>query len=142
MTAQRLSHIAMTVSREQFNSTYLDELNRFYSATLGWQVNQALSRQNERLFISMPEQGQYLNVRASDKPMATSGYEHLGVYVDEALDVYRMHEKVCSERGDDFDIELDDKVRTAYGGQLTTFRFRYLMPLAIEIQHIAPSVAN
>jgi len=130
-----LSHIAMTVSRESYTSEYLDELSRFYKATLGWRVDDNLSIPNERLFIAISKD-QYLNVRAADEPMATSGYEHLGIYLDSSDDVHAMHAKVIEEARSERNLEIDKLVQVLYDGILTTFRFRYLMPLAIEVQFL------
>lgn len=130
-----LSHIAMTVARESYTAEYLSELTRFYGETLGWRVDDNLSKPNERLFIAISRQ-QYLNVRAADEPMVTSGYEHLGIYLDTPEDVHTMHAKVSIEAKADHHLEIDKRVQVLYGGLLTTFRFRYLMPLAIEVQHL------
>ena len=135
MTTQLLSHVAMTIPRAEFTDSYLDELGQFYETVLGWTVNQKLSIRGERTLLDIPGHGQYLNVRAADEPMGTTGYEHMGVYVDTVLDVQTMFQKV-QEHADPLKLELDDGVRTLYDGHLTTFRFRYLIPLAIEIQHI------
>ncbi len=136
MTTQLLSHVAMTIPRADFTDSYLEELGQFYETVLGWTVNQKLSIQGERTLLDIPGHGQYLNVRASDEPMGTTGYEHMGVYVDTVEDVRAMFEKV-GQHADPAKLELDDEVRVLYSGHLTTFRFRYLMPLAIEIQHIS-----
>ncbi len=133
MTDHLLSHVAMTVPRSTFTPDFVEKMAQFYESVLGWKVSSALSIENERFLINIPGSSQYLNVRASDEPMATSGYEHMGVYVKTEEEVYELHQKI---REMDADVLLDEKVRTGYDGVLTTFRFQYLMPLAIEIQHI------
>ena len=130
-----LSHIAMTVARESYTEEYLSELTRFYQKTLGWRVDDNLSRPNERLFITIGNE-QYLNVRSADEPMVTSGYEHLGIYLDTPEAVHDLHARVIAEAQPDNDLEIDKVVRVLYSGALTTFRFRYLMPLAIEVQYL------
>lgn len=136
MTDQLLSHVAMTVPRSIFTPDYVEQLATFYESILGWQVSSTLSIDDERFVIFIPGNGQYLNVRASDQPMATSGYEHLGIYVKTEKEVRNLFERVKAESASREEVELDEEMKVAYDGKLTVFRFRYLMPLAIEIQHI------
>jgi hypothetical protein len=132
-----LSHIAMSVERSTFTDDYISDLE-FYCDLLGWKVNENLSIKNERLLMSLPDHGQYLNVRALDEPMVSSSYEHMGIYVATSEEVHSLHSKVQLHGEKDNRVQLDERgVQNLYGGVLTTFRFKYLLPLAIEIQHLA-----
>ena len=134
--AGMLSHVAMSVARSTFTDDYISDLE-FYCELLGWRFDEKLSIKNERLLISLPGHGQYLNVRSMDQPMATSTYEHMGVYVATPEEVHSLHSKVRAHGEKDPRVKIDDRgVQILYGGVLTTFRFKYLLPLAIEIQHI------
>lgn len=87
---------------------------------IGWRIDETLSIENERLLIALPTQGQYLNVRALDDAMVPTSYG-----------------KVQAEMPSDSRVQLDARgVQSLYGGRLTTFRLRFLLPLAIEVQHI------
>jgi len=136
MDTQYLSHVAMSVPRARYTPAWLAELARFYREVLGWTVDDTLSIEGERLLMWIPGSNQYLNVRAADVPMQTTGYEHLGIYVDTVDRVFECFAAVRQHASDSAELELDESVQTLYGGSLTTFRFRYLMPLAIEIQHV------
>ena len=132
-----LSHVAMSVGRSQFTRTFVADLE-LYETLFGWQVDRNLSIDNERLLISLPGHGQYLNVRAADSAMLTTSYEHIGIYVESAEAVRDAFERVRAHRQKDDRVELDERgVQVLYGGVLTTFRFRYLLPLAVEVQHLA-----
>lgn len=134
-----LSHVAMSVDRSTFTDSYIADLG-FYEELLGWKVDPNLSIANERLLMSLPGHGQYINVRASDEPMTTTDYEHLGVYVETPEDVHTLFEKVQLRKSQDGRVDIDDRgVQVLYGGALTTFRFKYLLPLSIEIQYIKES---
>ena len=135
--AQSLSHVAMTVPRALFTEAYLDRLRAFYGELLGWHELPALSIPGERLFIQLPRSDQYLNVRASDRPMGVSGYEHIGVLMDTQAEVRDLHAGIRARADALDDLECDPDVREAYGGNVLTFRFRYLMPLSIEVQYLS-----
>ena len=131
-----LSHVAMSVHRSQFTAEYISDLG-FYCDLLGWKIDENLSIANERLLIALPAHGQYLNVRALDKPMVASSYEHMGIYVATREEVTSLYNRVQLHGEQDARVELDERgVQTLYGGSVTQFRFKYLLPLAIEIQHI------
>jgi len=132
-----LSHIALSVERRQFTSTFCDRVVAFYGEVFGWILNPQLSIENERLFIDLPGTNQYLNLRARDEALTPTPYDHFGVYVSSPEEVRKLHAKVSRFAGTD-GIEIDDSVQVLYAGRLHTFRFRYLLPLAIEVQHITP----
>lgn len=131
-----MSHVAMSIDRSMFTEAYVSDL-QFFNVLFGWQIDKNLSISNERILISLPGHGQYLNVRALDEPMVTTPYEHLGIYVESADEVRALFDKVQAHRQQDSRVEIDERgVQVLYGGVLTTFRFKYLLPLAIEVQHI------
>lgn len=131
----RLSHIAVTVPRDLFEPPARRELLHFYSNVFGWSENPALARPGERIFMRAPSDAQYLTIRASDEPMQTSGYEHVGVALDTPVQVNEAHQRADLEAGRDERVDLGP-VRVLYDGHLHTFRVRYLLPLTIEVQCI------
>jgi hypothetical protein len=125
----------MTIPRDYFAAAKRAELLSFYDEVFGWVENEGMSIEGERIFLRAPTDRQYLTIRASDAPMRTSGYEHLGVRVESLKHLQRLHRRAreCAER--DPRVLISD-VRVLYGGRLHTFRLRYLLPLTIEIQYL------
>ena len=130
---QRFSHVAVTVPREYFEPALRADLLGFYEAVFGWTENPGLAIPGERIFLRAPSDRQYLTVRASDEPMQTSGYEHLGVAVDTPKQVDELHARARAHADRDQRVELGEVV-VAYSGALHSFRVRYLLPLTIEVQ--------
>ena len=130
---QDLTHVAVTVPRALLVGNQRDELLEFYSKVFGWTENPNLAIPAERIFLRAPSDSQYLTIRGSDEPMATPGYEHLGVSVYSEASVRELHDRAAElvARFDDAELE---PVKTAYGGQLVTFRVRFRLPLSIEVQ--------
>ena len=132
---QRFSHVAVTVPRDYFNATQRADLLSFYDEVFGWVENKALSIEGERIFLRAPTNRQYLTIRASDAPMRTSGYEHLGIWVESAEELRRIYERAREYGRRDSRVELSD-METLYSERLQTFRVRYQLPLTLEIQHL------
>ena len=88
---------------------------------------------DERILLRAPTDRQYVTIRASDTPMRTSGYEHLGVAVATPEDVRQLHERAHTRAKQDSRVELGE-VEVSYGGRLHSFRVRYLLPVTIEVQ--------
>lgn len=138
MINQLLSHVAMTVPRAEFTDDYVEQLTSFYLAVLNWKVVRRFTIEGERTTLSVPGNNQYINIRASDEAMTTSGYEHIGVYVEDKQSVTDIYNRVLENAKEPTRLEIDN-VKTLYDGTLTTFKFRYLLPLSIELQHLSSS---
>jgi hypothetical protein len=130
---QRFTHIAVTVPRACLEAPLRDELLSFYADVFGWSENVGLGISGERIFLRAPTDEQYITVRASDTPMRTSGYEHLGVEVPTPVELRELHGRAAARAGRDPRVELGE-ISVKYGGHLRTFRVRYLLPVTIEVQ--------
>ena len=135
---QRFSHVAMTLPKALLEEDAKNRWLAFYQKVFGWSENPHFAIPGERVFIRAPVDGQYLNVRASDTPMLTSGYEHLGLWVDSEEELRRLHEAASAFAEADESVMLGD-VEVLYDGRLTTFRVQYVLPLTIEVQ-FAPAM--
>jgi hypothetical protein len=122
-----LSHVAMSVPAGTLTGDYRRELLEFYGGLFGWREMESL-RRPDRLTISVGAHT-YVNVRERADPMVCSGYEHFGIVVastEEAARLWRLLD------ADQRDVNLEPLASDDRG--LTTFRFRYLLPLAVEVQ--------
>ena len=101
---------------------------RFYSGAFGWREIEALSLP-DRLSISAG-QHTYVNVKERDDVMQTTGYEHFGMVVESSAAADQLWKQLEAEP---VDLELSE-LRTDPNG-FRSFRFRYLLPLAVEVQY-------
>lgn len=131
--AQRFTHVAVTVPRTVLDPPLRDELLGFYGDVFGWFENPGLAISGERIFLRAPTDAQYITVRASESPMRTSGYEHLGVAVPTPEQLRELHHRAAAWARRDPRVELGE-VDVAYGGRLHSFRVSYLLPVTIEVQ--------
>jgi catechol 2,3-dioxygenase-like lactoylglutathione lyase family enzyme len=140
-SAPRLSHVAVTVPRSAFQDAPRAELLAFYREVFGFRENAELSRDGERIFLRAPHNGQYITIRASDKPMETSGYEHVGFVVENRDELMAIHTRARAAADRDPRVEVSPP-KESYGGTLLGFRTRYLLPLSIEVHAFSSSSAR
>jgi hypothetical protein len=124
--ATGLSHVAMSVAEGTLTDEFRADLLEFYGDLLGWREMESL-RRPDRLSISVGART-YLNIRERSDAMVCFGYEHFGIVVASAGEAERLWQRLDA---DERELHLEPLSR---GDGLTTFRFRYLLPLAVEIQ--------
>jgi len=126
--SQGLNHVAMSVPRGTLSDEYVANVCDFYGEHLGWQVIDAY-RQEDRLTLAVGGRT-YVNIRERDDVMVCHGYEHFGITMASQDDIEQLwHNLREDDRAEDVG-ELDE---TADGFRV--FRFRYLLPLTVEVQY-------
>ena len=123
-----LSHVAMSVPEGTLTDDYRAKLLAFYGRTLGWREIEAL-RRDDRLTIAVGSSA-YVNVRERPEPMVCHGYEHLGVILGSAAELRQLWDDLAT---DPLAEDLEG-LSTNPDGE-GSFRFRYLLPLAVEAQY-------
>jgi len=122
-----LNHIAMSVPSGTLTPEYRAQLLEFYGKLFGWRELDSL-RLPDRLTIAVGGHC-YVNLRERSASMVCSGYEHFGIVVgstDEAEELWAVLHR------DARDVHLEPLTRGEDGYR--SFRFRYLIPLAVEVQ--------
>ena len=122
-----LSHIAVSVRAGTLTDDFRAELLGFYGQHCGWTEMESL-RLPDRLTLSVGA-GNYVNVRERDDVMVTHGYEHFGLLVTSSEAAERLWAALDEENRD---VNLEP-LKTGDDGY-RSFRFRYLLPLAVEVQ--------
>jgi hypothetical protein len=127
-TSKGLSHIAVSVAEGTLTDDFRAELLEFYGAYFAWKEIEQL-RLPDRLTMAVGGNC-YVNVRERPAAMVCTGYEHFGLLVE------------SPEAADDLWARLDAETRDVHLEKLSSgddgyrsFRFRHLLPLAVEVQH-------
>jgi hypothetical protein len=118
----------MSVPRGTLDTAYREAVLAFYGETMGWREMEDL-RLPDRLTIAVGDRC-YVNVRERDEPMHSDGYVHVGFTLDSPEGVDALWEDL---RARPVELELTPVKRGQDGYR--SFRFRHLLPLAIEVQH-------
>ncbi len=104
-------------------------LTDFYGKHVGWREIDEL-RLPDRLTFAVGGPA-YVNIRERDDAMVCHGYEHFGLTFASPADVESLWNDLD---GDDRVDELAPMDRGDDGYR--AFRFRYLLPLVVEVQHL------
>jgi hypothetical protein len=123
----------VTVPHQPFESVCRAEGLAFYADIFGWTEHPSLTMEGERILLRAPTDRQDVTLRASDTPISTSGYKHLGIAGATREDVRQLHARAHTHAERDARVELGE-VEVSYGGRLYSFRLRYLLPMTIEVQ--------
>ena len=123
-----LNHIAMSVPSGTLTDEFCAEFLEFYGEMLGWRELEPL-RLPDRLTISVGPHS-YINVRERPDVMVCHGYEHFGIIVGSADDAEQLWARLDA---DPREVHLES-LSTGDDGY-RSFRFRYLLPFAVEIQY-------
>jgi catechol-2,3-dioxygenase len=125
-----LTHVAMSVPEGTLTDAYRERLLEFYGRILGWREMESL-RLPGRLTVAVGSSS-YINIRERPDSMVTHGYEHFGVLVRSAEDLQELWAALDNEEDN---VELEP-LSTNEAGE-GSFRFRYLLPMAVEAQFYA-----
>jgi hypothetical protein len=124
-----LNHVAVSVPQGTLTEEYRAALRDFYGEHLGWSEITELTLP-DRLTLAVGRRC-YLNVREREPAMVCHGYEHVGVLVESTDDAEAAWTALAA---DDREVELEPIERGDDGYRV--FRFRYLLPLTIEVMHL------
>ncbi len=125
-----LTHVAMSVPEGTLTGAYRERLVEFYGRILGWREMETL-RRPDRLTVTVGRSS-YINIRERPDSMVTHGYEHFGILVRSAEDLQQLWADLASEQDD---VQLEPLTTNDDGEG--SFRFRYLLPMAVEAQFYA-----
>ena len=128
-----LSHVAMSVPEGTLTDEFRGRLLDFYGRMLGWCEIDAL-RLPDRLTIAVGRSS-YVNVRERPDSMICHGYDHLGILVGSSEELRRLWQDLADEPDD---LHLESLTTNDQGEG--SFRFRHLLPLAVEPQYYASLV--
>ncbi len=123
-----LNHLAMSVAVGTLTDAFRAELLDFYGGYFDWTELVEL-RRPDRLTLSVGG-ATYVNVRERPEPMVCHGYEHFGL--GRRVDRFRRR-GLGPTRPESREVNLEPLERGDDGYRL--FRFRYLLPLAVEVQY-------
>ena len=125
-----LSHVAMSVPEGTLTEEYRARLLEFYGRILGWREMESL-RRPDRVTVAVGSSS-YINVRERPDSMVSHGYEHFGILVRSAEEFQQLWADLANEQ---VDVQLEPLSTNDKGEG--SFRFRYLLPMAVEVQFYA-----
>lgn len=120
----------MSVPVDTLTDDYRTDLLDFYGRMLGWHEMNSL-RRPDRLTIAVGG-STYINIREQPESMTTHGYEYFGVLVRTPSELRRLWDVLAKDSNE---LQLEP-LSTNPDGE-GSFRFQFLLPMAIEAQFYA-----
>lgn len=134
MPRMRFNHMELTLPPGTLDRRFRDDVARFYGELFGWtQMDVDLLGQS-CLYLQVDD-GQFLLLAESPKPLSSPGYDHLGLLLEERGEVDALLERCQKFQQHDDRVQLklyDDLLQ----GPVTVraFYVRYLLPLYFDVQ--------
>ncbi len=134
MPTLRFNHMELTFAPGTLDEQYRADVAAFYGDLFGWQSAnvEVVGQQCQYLRV---DDGQFLLLAESPKPMQSPGYDHLGLLCDTRDEVDGLLAKV-KDYG-----RRDDRVRVKEYEDLVTgnvtvhaFYVKYLLPIFFDVQ--------
>ncbi len=134
MPTMRFNHMELTLPPGTLDAKMRADIKSFYGDVLGWNTMDVPLLDQLTYYLS-PDDGQFILLAESDKPMSSPGYDHLGLLMESRAEVDEMHEQCVKFQARDSRMkikEYDDLVQ----GPVTVraFYVKYLLPIYFDIQ--------
>ncbi len=135
MPTMRFNHMELTFPKGTLDEKLFEDLERFYGGIFGWTGMKA-SVVGQSNYLLLVDEGQFILLAESSKPMQAPGYDHLGLLVETRQEVDELLEQCRKfrERDDRVDImEFDEDLKQ---GPVTVHAFyvKYLLPIRFDVQ--------
>src|SRR3954469_8960580 len=84
----RFNHMELTLPRGTLTAEYRAEIDAFYGPIFGWRgIDTPVMGQSCHLLLLDDRAGQFILLAESDTPLASPGYDHLGLLQDTRAEV-------------------------------------------------------
>jgi len=129
----RFNHMELTFARGSLDAGMRQDIRSFYESVLGWTTLDIPLLGQNTLYLS-PDDGQFILLAESDKPISSPGFDHLGLLVETREKVDALLEQCVKFQEQDERMtikEYDDLVQ----GPVTVraFYVKYLLPIYFDI---------
>ncbi|MCE2392651.1 MAG: VOC family protein [Proteobacteria bacterium] len=136
MAQVRFNHMELTLPRGALDEQMRDDITRFYGEVFGWETSRSDAVGQTSFFIRVDD-GQFILLAESSKPMSAPGYDHLGLLCDTREEVGELLEKCRKLQERDERVQIQDYGVMPMGGvEVCAFYLKYLLPIQFDVQHI------
>lgn len=131
----RFNHVALTVPADRLDEAGRRALLDFYGEVFGWTEMPTMTRDGELLVLRCYSNQQFVYIHAHERPMQTTGSEHVGMSVESPDQLDAIYERARERSERDAEIELTGRACDDFKVvKLHSFYVRYRLPIQIEVQ--------
>jgi hypothetical protein len=134
MPTMRFNHMELTLPPGSLDAQMRADIASFYGEVLGWATFDVPLLGQLTYYLS-PDDGQFILVAESDKPMQSPGFDHLGLLVEtrEEVDALLERCKAFQRTDDRMKIKEYEDLRQE-PVTVRAFYVKYLLPIYFDIQ--------
>ncbi len=134
MTRMRFNHMELSFPVGTLTTEFRDDVDTFYCGVLGWQSLET-EVVGQSCHLLQPDDGQFILLAEGNEPMASPGYDHLGLLLETRDEVdavlaecRRFHEKDERLRIKEYE-DLVYPTLTVHA-----FYVKHLLPIWFDVQ--------
>ncbi|HZR12091.1 MAG TPA: VOC family protein [Acidimicrobiia bacterium] len=130
----RFNHMELTFARGTLDDTMRADVDAFYESIFGWRGSD-VDVVGQRAHYLHVDDGQFILLAESGKPMSSPGYDHLGLLQATRDEVDRLLEQCKRYREKDDRVQIKEYEDLVIG-DLTVHAFyvKYLLPIYFDVQ--------
>jgi hypothetical protein len=134
MGTVRFNHMELSFAPGTLTKDFRAEVDAFYCDVLGWN---ALDTDvvGQSCHLLLPDDGQFILLAESDKPMSSPGYDHLGLLMETREEVDHVLEQCQRFQEKDDRLRIKEYEDLVYD-TLTVHAFyvKHLLPIWFDVQ--------
>ena len=130
----RFNHMELTFARGTLDDTMRAGVDAFYGSIFGWRGSDVDVVGQHAHYLHVDD-GQFILLAESGKPMSSPGYDHLGLLQETRDEVDRLLDQ-CKRYQDKDDRVQIKEYEDLVTGNLTVHAFyvKYLLPIYFDVQ--------
>ena len=137
MPSMRFNHMELTFPIGALDDSMRSDIKGFYGDVLGWNTFDVPLLDQLCYYLS-PDDGQFILLAESPKPISSPGFDHLGLLVESRGEVDELLEQCKKFQEHDTRMKIKEYEDLVTGPvTVRAFYVKYLLPIYFDIQHIA-----
>lgn len=131
----RFNHMELTFAPDTLDDVFRKEVDAFYGDVFGWKgVDTEVVGQLCHILLC-GDRGDFILLAESNKPMASPGYDHLGLLHGTRAEVDELLAKCKEFQAHDDRVRIKEYDDLVIGDHVThAFYVRYLLPIWLDVQ--------
>jgi hypothetical protein len=135
MATMRFNHMELSFPRGTLTKEFRADVDLFYCDVLGWN---ALDTEvvGQSCHLLQPDDGQFILLAEGDEPMASPGYDHLGLLMQTRREVDAVLAQCRTFQETDDRLRIKEYEDLVVGPDLTVHAFyvKHLLPIWFDVQ--------
>src|SRR4051794_22188069 len=143
----RINHVALSMSKSALDDRGRSDILAFYGDVFGWSEGDNTGEEGNPLILYTGAPMEFVYLLPSDEPLTAPALDHFGLQVATLSELNDIVDRAKARQRDDDRVRIIDvHDRITHGPTsdytLTSAYIGFVLPLMIELQHIARVTAS